>query len=215
MPDIPIVLASASPRRRELIGLIANIAEAIATDRDESFDPRDAPAQIVEMLSASKSVAGLADRPGFLVVGADTIVICDGLVLNKPREEQDARAMLERLSGRAHEVFTGVAVAGPDAGVIRTGHQRSIVRFRELTSADLDAYLATRVWTDKAGAYGIQGDGGVVVESVAGCYQSVVGFPLCLVGRLIQDAGGRTRYDTIPCGFRSSQDCPVWPRSDA
>lgn len=123
------VLASASPRRRELIRLVVGDAEAVATDVDESFDPGWAPEAIARDLAVRKAIAALAACPGRVVIGADTIVVVDGDVLNKPDDRDHARAMLSRLAARSHEVFTGVAVAGPDAGGLVAAATRSVVTF--------------------------------------------------------------------------------------
>lgn len=210
-PPSPIVLASASPRRRQLIHWIVDDVDFIATDSDESFDPACNPDDIAGDLASRKAVAGFAERPGTLVIAADTIVVCDHEVMNKPDDEHHAREMLRLLSGRGHTVFTGIATAGPDVGCLRRIVTSAEVWFRDLRDADIDAYLATDVWVDKAGAYGIQGNGGLIVERVVGCFQAVVGFPLCTVARLLREQGVVVKREPPPCGLRSVAHCHVWP----
>jgi septum formation protein len=205
------VLASASPRRRELIRLVVDDAQMHATDVDESFDPSWPPAVIARDLAMRKAVAALAACPDRVVIGADTIVVVDDDVLNKPDDREHARAMLDRLAGRSHEVYTGVAVAGPDTGELLTEVTRSSVTFFPLSKERIEAYLDSGVWTDKAGAYGIQGAGGDIVARVDGCFQSVVGLPLCSVAQLLAARGTAIRRDAPVCGLRVSSPCPCWP----
>ncbi|MDQ2683498.1 MAG: Maf family protein [Chloroflexota bacterium] len=208
------LLASASPQRRELIRMVADGADAIATDIDESFDPTWAPEAIARDLAIRKAIAALAVQPGRVVIGADTIVVVDGEVLNKPEDRDHGRAMLTRLAGRSHEVYTGVAVAGPDAGELRSEVTRSVVTFFPLSDEQIEQYLDTGVWTDKAGAYGIQGVGGDIVARVDGCFQSVVGFPLCSVARLLVSRGVGIRREAPTCGLRVDTPCPYWPTAN-
>jgi septum formation protein len=182
-----LVLASASPRRAELLALLGAPFEVRAADIDETPLAREAPASLVERLARTKAAAvAAAVADGTVVIGADTVVVCDGDVLGKPADEADAAAMLARLAGRSHQVLTGVAVA-------RAGSPGSEVSFVESTTvwfaplhdADIAAYVATGEPLDKAGGYGIQGIGGRLVERIEGSYHNVVGLPLAQLAAVL------------------------------
>ena len=183
-----VYLASASPRRSELLRQIGVPFTVRAAAIDEDLLPGEAPEVYVVRLAAAKAEAvwaAVADaRP---VLGADTAVVLDGAVLGKPRDAAEAAAMLERLSGRAHRVLTGVAVR--HAGGLDTGLSESEVRFRATTTAERLAYCATGEPFDKAGGYGIQGHAAVFVESVRGSYSGIVGFPLFETAALLARCG--------------------------
>ena len=160
----------------------------IPAEGEEVKDPALTPAELVEGLSAQKA-AEVAARAGgsALVIGADTVVVLDGQVLGKPRDEADAFAMLSALAGRSHEVFTGVTVTA--GGRTLSRHQRTLVRFRPLTSAEIRRYIATGEPMDKAGAYGIQEKGALLVEGIEGDYFNVMGLPVCLLGEMLLEFG--------------------------
>ena len=193
MSGIPIVLASASPRRRQLLGLLGLVFDVAPGDVDETWRNGEAPASHAERLAREKAV--LRARPGAIAIGADTIVVIDGAILGKPADAAEARAMLRRLSGREHEVFTAVAVAlgaRMVSGVVRTA-----VRFRALDDATIAAYVETGEPMDKAGAYGIQGYGAVLVERIEGDYFTVMGLGLGLLVDLLAQVGLRYRFGTV------------------
>ena len=173
-----LILASASPRRRELLDQIGVRYRVQVADVDETLQPGEAPAAYVTRLALAKARAGaaLAVAAGLPVLGADTTVVIDGEVLAKPVDAADAVRMLTRLAGREHQVLTAVAlVAGPRA---ETGLSVTAVRFRPLAAATIDRYVATGEPMDKAGGYGIQGLGGALVASLTGSYTGVVGLPI-------------------------------------
>ncbi len=173
-----LILASQSPRRRELLGQMGlRDFKIISPDIDERMDPALSPAELVRSLSAQKAAAVAAQAaPGALIVAADTVVALDGAVLGKPADARDAFRMLTALSGRRHEVYTGVTVRrGADAV---TEHEVTSVSFRPLTPAEIEAYIATGEPMDKAGAYGIQGYGALLAEGVFGDYFNVMGLPV-------------------------------------
>lgn len=173
-----LILASQSPRRRELLGQMGlRDFKIISPDIDERMDPALSPAELVRSLSAQKAAAVAAQAaPGALIVAADTVVALDGAVLGKPADARDAFRMLTALSGRRHEVYTGVTVRrGADAV---TEHEVTAVSFRPLTPAEIEAYIATGEPMDKAGAYGIQGYGALLAEGVFGDYFNVMGLPV-------------------------------------
>jgi septum formation protein len=175
---VRVVLASQSPRRRDLLTLVGIAHEVRPADVDESVRPGEAPDAYVRRLAGEKAravAATLAD-PAAAVVAADTTVVVDGEILGKPADAAEARAMVRRLAGRSHEVFTGMAVvrgARAADAVERVG-----VTFRPLTDAEIAAYVATGEPMDKAGAYGIQGYGATIVERVDGDYFAVMGLSL-------------------------------------
>lgn len=182
-----IVLASASPRRRELLSLITEHFTVCPADADETL--RDAPlGEEVTRLSRLKAEAVQAQYPNAVCIGSDTMVTIDGLRLGKPKDADEAASMLRRLRGRTHEVLTGLAVLTPDGGA-HTLHTCTRVTFRDFAEDELAAYLATGEPLDKAGAYGIQGLGGLLVAGIQGDYHNVVGLPVCRLGRMLLDFG--------------------------
>ena len=183
-----IILASQSPRRRELLERMGiRDFEVLPARGEELADPSLPPAELVEELSQRKCAEVAALRPGGLVIGADTVVSIDGQVLGKPRDRAEAERMLRALSGRQHTVYTGVTVLYN--GTEETGSERTSVRFRPLTDGDITRYIATGEPMDKAGAYGIQGYGSVLVEGISGDYYNVMGLPVCRLARMLARFG--------------------------
>ncbi len=191
--SVPIVLASASPRRRQLLELLGLSAEVVPSNIDETWRNGEAPAAHAERLAREKVSA--LHRPEAAVVGADTIVVIDGVILGKPADAAEARATLRRLAGREHEVFTAVAVA--HGGRTASGVVRTTVRFRALDDATIAEYVATGEPMDKAGAYGIQGYGAVLVERIEGDYFTVMGLGLVLLVDLLELVGLRYRFGEV------------------
>ena len=183
-----IILASQSPRRRELLERMGlSPFEIVPARGEERADPALSPARLVEVLSRQKAAEVAAARPEALVIAADTVVSIDGLVLGKPRSEAEAAQMLARLSGREHTVYTGVTVRLGDRA--DTQHEAAAVRFRPLSEADIARYVATGEPMDKAGAYGIQGYGAMLVEGIDGDYYNVMGLPVCRLARMLAGFG--------------------------
>ena len=184
-----IILASQSPRRRELLEQIGLTDFIIRPAQgEERADPGLSPDRLVEELSRRKAEeAAASSGPDDLIIAADTVVAIDGRILGKPRDRQDAVRMLALLSGRTNTVYTGVTVAR--AGRFETEHEATDVLFRTLTPEEIDAYAATGEPLDKAGAYGIQGRGALLVEGIRGDYGNVVGLPLCRLGRILTRFG--------------------------
>lgn len=186
-----LILASASPRRKELMGLFRVPFEVRPVDIDETLDPNLTPTQAVAELSMRKAKAA---RPawGELVIAADTIVVCKKkvqgkpatLILGKPHDQEEAYEMLSMLSGREHEVMTGVTVT--NGALTRTVTEVTKVRFRELTRKEKLAYIATGEPMDKAGAYAIQGGAAKFCTGIEGDYYNVVGLPVCQVYQMVQ-----------------------------
>lgn len=179
-----IVLASASPRRRHLLGQLGVDLEVRPPDLEERSRPGESPEAQAERLAREKVGAIAIDSPHELVVGADTLVVVDDRVLGKPRDPADARRMLRELAGRTHHVITGVAVA--HEGRVVSGHERTAVRFRPLEDPEIEAYVDSGEPLDKAGAYGAQGLGSLLIAEVHGCFYNVVGLPLVRLLELIR-----------------------------
>lgn len=188
-----IILASASPRRKELLAQIGLEFRTVVSDVEEKIT-RTVPSEIVEELSRQKAEAVLAGLPlgqEVLVIGADTIVACGQQILGKPADEGKAMEMLKRLQGNAHQVYTGVTLllrrAASGDGVVerKTFHEATMVHFYPMTEAEIAGYVSTGDCMDKAGAYGIQGFCARYISGIEGDYNNVVGLP---VGRLYQEA---------------------------
>ena len=171
-----LILASGSPRRRELLSAMGYSFEILVPDVDENVSghARD----VVGILSRRKAEAAAAQLDNGVVIASDTLVSLDGAALGKPEDEEDAFRMLHALSGNTHEVFTGVTIVDAESGRLETRVVRTGVCFRTLTDAEIRAYIATGEPMDKAGAYGIQGGAGVFVEKLEGSYENVIGFPV-------------------------------------
>jgi septum formation protein len=184
-----VVLASASPRRRELLALVGIEHDVRPANIDESYLAGETPREHAERLAREKASA--LELPDAVTIGSDTIVVVDGDVLGKPRDREHAQAMLRLLSGRSHVVITAVAVQWQ--GNLVSGLEEVGVTFRMLTDDEIDRYIATNEPMDKAGAYGIQGYGATIVERVEGDYFAVMGLALNLLVRLLRASG--LRYD--------------------
>jgi len=185
-----LVLASASPRRRELLAAIGVDCEQLAVDIDETSQCGEQAAELVKRLARQKATAaldasGCCDR--LVVIGADTVIALDGEIFGKPRCDPEARTMLSRLSGRSHHVLTGVAVVTSKRIEVAVVDTR--VFFRPLDAADIDCYVASGEPRDKAGAYAIQGRGGLFVERIEGSYHGTVGLPVHTVDALCSLVG--------------------------
>ena len=183
-----IILASQSPRRKELMGQIGLKFKVISPNVDEHMEGNPSPAQLVEELSLRKAraVARQADGEA-LIVAADTVVALEGTVLGKPEDEREAFAMLSALSGNRHYVYTGVTVLRDGRAV--TQHEVTTVTFRELEPDEISSYIATGEPMDKAGAYGIQGLGALLVSGIEGDYFNVMGLPVYRLGRILAGFG--------------------------
>ncbi len=184
-----LVLASSSPRRAELLRQAQIEFVVQAAEVDESRRDGESPLAYAERLAAEKARAVAAQRPQDAVLGADTIVTVGGLVLGKPRDAEDARAMLRSLSARWHEVTTAVCVVGPARGgrrVEQVAHATTRVHFDQISEDDISAYVAGGEPMDKAGAYAVQGVASRWVKEIEGDYPNVVGLPVALVWRLLR-----------------------------
>jgi septum formation protein len=178
-----LILASASPRRAELLRAAAIAFETLAVHIDEAPLADELPEPHVRRLAEAKARAASARRPGAIVLGADTVVVADDRILGKPRDAVDAARMLSLLAGREHEVLTGVCLVTADAAIVEV--ERSRVWFSPLNAEEIAWYVASGEPMDKAGAYAIQGLASRFVERIEGSYSNVVGLPVALVYRLL------------------------------
>jgi MAF protein len=211
MSSPALVLSSNSPRRRELLAIGGWSFRIFSADVDESLLPGEGPAAYVLRLAENKARAcAAAAHDRSLIVAADTIVVDGEIILGKPGDAQEAVEMLERLRGRSHQVFTGIAVFDPTSGNLLTDLCVSDVPMRAYRHEEIERYVASGDPLDKAGAYAIQHPGFQPVEKFTGCFASVMGLPLCHLARTLQHLhippGGN-----IPAGCRSElkYDCPI------
>ena len=195
MSDCRVVLASASPRRRELLTLIGIAHEVRPANIDETMRPREAPRRYAERLAREKASAVAARDPDLITIGADTVVVINRKVLGKPADADDAARMLRMLSGREHTVITAVAVSR--GRKLRSAIEEVRVKFRALRDDEIDAYIAMGEPMDKAGAYGIQGYGATIVERIEGDYFAVMGLPLVRLVGLMRDVGVRYQFGSL------------------
>ena len=179
-----LILASASPRRRELLSRMGYAFEVCAPDVDEHVEGR--AEDIVRTLAVRKARAAASHYARGVIIASDTLVSLDGRPLGKPADENEAHAMLRALSGRAHEVFTGVCLHDAATGREMVEEVKTAVRFRELTDEEIWDYIRTGEPMDKAGAYGIQGGAGKFVEALEGSFENVMGFPVDEVERMLR-----------------------------
>lgn len=179
-----ILLASSSPRRREILEMLGLNFKVIPSSADETVPKGLSPAQTVEYLSGIKAqaVRNSASQED-IIVSADTIVVIDGQIFGKPADRNEAVEMLSRLSGRTHEVYTGICVND------QVSHECSKVTFRALSMDEIEAYIDTGEPMDKAGAYGIQGKGSLLVSRIEGDYFNIMGLPVCRLGQMLKNYG--------------------------
>ena len=191
MHELFIYLASSSPRRRELLAQLGVAFETIIADIDESLQPGETADAYVCRMAGGKTTAALERLPARRapVLGADTIVVVDRQILGKPTNQESAVTMLHRLSGRAHDVLTAVAISDGERKSVAVS--RTVVTFRDLSDAEINAYWATGEPRDKAGGYGIQGLGAVFIETIHGSYSGVMGLPLFETASLLNAFGYR------------------------
>ncbi|HEX7117174.1 MAG TPA: nucleoside triphosphate pyrophosphatase [Longimicrobiales bacterium] len=189
----PLVLASRSPRRVQLLEMLGLDFEVLPAGVDETAHPASAPAEIAEYLAREKALAVASLRPDALVIGCDTLVVIDGETLGKPKDEADAVRMLLRLEGREHRVETGIAVVAP-GGRLESSVEGIRVRFRPFDRQMAEDYVATGEPLDKAGAYGIQGSGAALVDWIEGDFFAVMGLPIARMMSLFRALGWRYNF---------------------
>ncbi|MDB5083999.1 MAG: maf protein [Bacilli bacterium] len=187
MGSRPILLASESPRRHELLSILRLPFDVQSEVIDETALEHESPTDLVQRLAVSKAEAVAIRNPCALVIGADTIVVVDSAILGKPKDAKQAADFLSRLQGRSHQVFTGVALLSDELQDVRVSSTE--VFFREMSYDEIDAYIATGEPLDKAGAYAIQGIGATLIRRIEGDYFTVVGLPLGLLSDMLTEAG--------------------------
>jgi len=190
-----VVLASASPRRRQLLNLIGIAHEVRPANIDETMRPRETPRRHAERLAREKASASAKPDPDLITIGADTIVVVNRKILGKPRDTDDAARMLALLSGREHVVTTAVAVSRGEK--LRSAVEEVRIKFRRLRDDEIETYIATGEPMDKAGAYGIQGYGATIVERIEGDYFAVMGLPIVRLVGLLRDVGISYRFGSL------------------
>jgi septum formation protein len=195
MPFLPfVVLASSSPRRQQLVRQMGAEYAVVVPDIDETLRPDETPADHVERLALEKALGVSPGRADGVVLGSDTVVVLDGHILGKPKDHDEARGMLRRLSGRTHTVYTGYALVDIATGRRIVSHEQTAVTFRTLDDDEIDHYVAGGSPLDKAGSYGIQDDfGAVFIERIDGDYYTVMGLPLCRVYVALRDYRAKLR----------------------
>ena len=177
----PFILASASPRRQELLRSVGLKFKTVPAHVNENYLAGESPRQHVKRLSSDKAMVIAGKYPESWVLGADTIVVIDGLILGKPKNKTKARDMLQNLSGREHKVFTGFTIAHVAAAIYQTKVIQSAVRFKTISPKEMDWYVSCDEPYDKAGGYAVQGRGAYFIKSIRGSYTNVIGLPLCEV----------------------------------
>ena len=195
MSDIRVILASGSPRRRQLLDLIGIAHEVRPSDIDESLKGRESPRKHAERLAREKATAVASKDSNVVTIAADTIVVIDKKILGKPSNSVDAGSMLSLLNGREHTVITAVSVARGQK--VKSSVEEVSVTFRKLTEDEIDAYIATGEPMDKAGAYGIQGFGATIVKRIEGDYFAVMGLPIVKLVGLLDEHGIDYRFGAL------------------
>lgn len=181
-----LILASASPRRQEMLRSVGLNFKIIPAHVNEKYLPEESPQEHVRRLSRHKAAVVAAEKQNAWVLGADTIVVIDSMVLGKPRNRTQAINMLKRLSGREHKVFTGFTIARMSSGIRTTKVVQSSVRFKTITPDEMSWYVNSDEPYDKAGGYAIQGQGAFFIRSIRGSYTNVIGLPLCEVMEILK-----------------------------
>jgi septum formation protein len=205
-----LILASGSPRRKELLTRVSLSFNISVSEVDENVSPENTPEEAVQMLALRKARDVAVKFPDCVVLGADTVVTIDRQILGKPKNRADALTMLSMLSGRIHTVFTGVAIVTPAEA--RSFFETTSVLFWDLTEEEIEDYIATGESFDKAGAYGIQGIGATLVKEIHGDYFNVVGLPLARTVRALRKAGitgilGQSRKDKKGSSAKNATSC--------
>ncbi|MEG0254843.1 Maf family protein [Vagococcus sp.] len=179
-----VILASSSPRRKELLSKAVTTFDILPADIDETVGQNEMPLAYVERMGEEKAMCIAKNYPKDIVIGCDTTVVLGNEIMGKPKDDEDAYRMLEKLSGTTHQVLTSVYIKTPTEAFKKT--EEVNVVFYDLSPSDINAYLATGEHRDKAGAYGIQGQGALFVKEISGDYFSIVGFPIGYVNQVMK-----------------------------
>ncbi len=202
-----LVLASKSPRRRLLLQQLGIPFEIVDSAVSEKPDAQLDPAMVAQSLAERKARTPIITGGG-VVIGADTLILLNGSILGKPTDEEDARRMLARLRGSSHHVITGLALIDSTTGKAELASVSTLVRMRSYSDSEIANYIASGEPMDKAGAYAIQEMGGAFVEGIQGCYNNVVGLPLCEISRQLTRFGFPLNANQPFCKLPSGQQCP-------
>lgn len=204
-----LILASASPRRKYLLQQLGLSFRVVPSGIDEIVPAGLSAREAAVGFALAKARDVAARVAGHVVVGADTLIALDEGIFGKPEDDGQARTILEKLHARTHSVITGLAVVRLSDHAQTTGYVETLVRMRDYSWSEIEEYIASGEPLDKAGAYAIQGRGGNLVEGIEGCYNNVVGLPLCLLGELLIDLGGRLPVPNPICRLPSGDPCPA------
>lgn len=204
-----LILASASPRRKELLAELRYPFTVVPSGVDEDLHLADSTESTARVLAVEKAKWVGSQMTSGLVIGADTLIDLDGDILGKPADAADAVEMLRRIRGRVHRVITGVAVMDCDSKDCLSASVATKVEMREYSDDDIARYVASGEPLDKAGAYAIQGLGGELVASTSGCYNNVVGLPLCTLSDLLRRCSLPLERDRVYCSDPNGQACPA------
>jgi septum formation protein len=184
-----IILASSSPRRKELLDQIGLKFEVVPSNHVEDTSSRQNPHELARLISRNKALAVANSYKNAIIIAADTFIIFHGSILGKPHTEGDAREMLKKLSGRTHSVITGFTIIDTDSNKTVSKSVKTKVHIKKLSSREIDTYVKSKEPLDKAGAYAIQGLGAVIIDKIEGDYFNVMGLPLCALTQCLQDFG--------------------------
>ncbi len=204
----PLILASVSPRRKELLKRISSPFQIIDSGVEERISLGSPPAAVASVLANQKVMTVAENIVEGIVLAADTVIGFRGMVLGKPRSSSDAMAMLQLLRGHTHEVITGLAVMNKRQGFRIVSTVSTVVQMREYDDREVREYVRTGEPFDKAGAYAIQGRGSRLIESIQGCYNNVIGLPLCEVVELLKSVGLPLAEEGRICRLPSDEFCP-------
>jgi len=195
--EYPLILASASPRRKSLLGQVGIPFKSMPCDIDENSADGE-PSHIAMTLAEKKAMAGHAASGKNWILGADTIVISGNIILGKPSDREDARSMLETLSGKGHEVITGFSIVDPSGNTACTAYESTLVSIKTLSPGEIESYIATGEPFGKAGSYAVQGIGSFMVEGIQGSYSNVVGLPLSMLIKNLLEIGALMEFPMSP-----------------
>jgi len=195
-----LILASASPRRRELLRMLGVPFRVVESGVEEEGASGDPVAHVLSLSQRKASAVAGKIGEGF-VVGVDTVVVLDREILGKPSGPEEARAILGKLSGRVHRVYSGVTVTRAEDGKVLSDYRCTEVRMRRMSPGEIDAYVATGEPLDKAGAYAIQGKGALLVEEIRGCFYNVVGLPLCALMDILAKMGWKCLEEVLKLAY--------------
>jgi len=184
---LEIILASSSPRRKELLEQLGLSFKIISSNVDEIAEEENAHLLVEKLAETKAREVAWKCQPGYLIIGADTIVCLESEILGKPKDEAEAFEMLKKLSGKTHKVITGIALIEAPCGRSIISHEETLVKFRDLEDEEIKAYIRSGEPMDKAGAYGIQKIGAILVERIDGCYFNIVGLPLTRLTKMLKE----------------------------